>query len=286
MMMMMTSQNHPADQGIRDGNGQIPLDFWAMQTRSWVVSCFEMCFRWVLWNQMSIVYHIVLYFLRHSLIHFSYVPTSRWSMHWTPNFVFFWAQLRGFSVREPTVGGWLWVATAHVSRIWSAMVKVVNACLGQVICWYGQPILSPGFFKGGNFIGVSMDPSMFLGMQKPWAPKEVQIFKEAEELGQSVILQNGWQLAQSDKLAVKTKCTNYDRKVRQRECSNNADLSSFKNTFDVHPFLFQEYPTINRMRSWIWNRLQDIARQVFALWESKITMEHTSFWCICYPREI
>lgn len=234
-----------------------------------------------------------VYSLSHCLIFsqtffdtFSYVLTSRWSMHWTPNFVFFGLNLGDFRFGSQrwVVGCGLPRPTFHVfdPRWWRWSTRVwAKWYVGTV-----NPLCLQGFSRWKFHRCQHGSITVFRDAKTLSPQRKYKFSKKLKNWDSRLFSQNGWQLAQSDKLAVKTKCTNYDRKVRQRECSNNADLSSFKNTFDVHPFLFQEYPTINRMRSWIWNRLQDIARQVFALWESKITMEHTSFWCICYPPEI
>lgn len=227
-----------------------------------------------------------LYFLRHSLIHFLTYrhPGDACIEHQTSFFL-------GLNLGDFRFGSQRWVVgcglprpTFHVfdPRWWRWSTRVwAKWYVGTV-----NPFCLQGFSRWEFHRCQHGSITVFRDAKTLSPQRKYKFSKKLKNWDSRLFSQNGWQLAQSDKLAVKTKCTNYDRKVRQRECSSNADLSSFKNTFDVHPFLFQEYPTIYRMRSRIWNRLQDIARQVFALWESKITMEHTSFWCICYPPEI
>ena len=96
---------------------------------------FETKFLWFI-----IFSYIFTYFLMHSWTHI-FLRTD--GCIEVPNFGFF-----RLNLGESRFGSQRWVATAHVSRIWSAMVKVVNACLGQVIWWKTVNFLR--FFQGGK----------------------------------------------------------------------------------------------------------------------------------------
>lgn len=189
---------------------------WRTCCRFWVVSCFETCFRRVLWNQISMVHpclsYIFTYFLMHSWTHI-FLRTD--GCIEVPNFGFF-----RLNLGESRFGSQRWVATAHVSRIWSAMVKVVNACLGQVIWWKTVNFLR--FFQGGKC------------QVSTWIHPCFRVSKNLEPSKESPDFQS-WKMGTVGKISLKmagnwhklttssfqkNMATTFRRKVRRREYSN------------------------------------------------------------------